>query len=201
MVPYFLLTGVLIERIKDKVAQFVRDYPWVSTQVAEPLGMNELLFGVFDDRIAQALSGEHALPCDTCKYRVEFAGQEEHIGGLKNLLWSLRHQFTHNQAMPHTHAHKPMKKHVFVCGNVDCAERGSIGLLSTLRESLKRLGLRKEVVVTRTACMGRCGEGPTVAVYPDGIWYRGVQAEDVDELIEEHLTNDRIVARLVDNIM
>ena len=49
--------------------------------------------------------------------------------------------------------------------------------------------------------MGRCGEGPTVAVYPDGIWYRDVQPDDAKELIEEHLTGDRIVSRLVDNIM
>ena len=49
--------------------------------------------------------------------------------------------------------------------------------------------------------MGRCGEGPTVAVYPDGIWYRGVQAEDTEELIEKHLMNDQLVTRLVDDIL
>jgi (2Fe-2S) ferredoxin len=49
--------------------------------------------------------------------------------------------------------------------------------------------------------MGRCGEGPTVAVYPDGIWYRGVKETDAKELVEEHLLGDRLVSRLVDNIM
>lgn len=201
VVPYFLLTGVLIDRIEEKVRAFARDYPWVPVEIASPLGLDELLFEVFDERIEQAFSGSHALPCDTCRYRIALPNQEEHLGGLKTLLWSQRHRLTHNQAMPHTHAHKPMKKHVLICGNVDCADRGAIGLLSTLRAELKQRGLRKEIEVTRTACMGRCGEGPTVAVYPDGIWYRGVQADDVKELIEEHLTNDRIVARLVDNIM
>ena len=42
--------------------------------------------------------------------------------------------------------------------------------------------------------MGRCGEGPTVAVYPDGIWYRGVHAGDAEELVREHLLGDRLVA-------
>lgn len=201
VVPYLLLTGVLIDRIQEKVRAFARNYPWVPVEVAPPLGLDDLLLDVLDERVEQACSGAHALPCDTCRYRIELPGQQEHLGGLKTLLWSQRHRLTHNQAMPHTHAHKPMKKHVLVCGNVDCADRGSIRLLSTLRGELKQRGLRKEIEVTRTACMGRCGEGPTMAVYPDGIWYRGVQADDVNELIEEHLTGDRIVARLVDNIM
>jgi sirohydrochlorin cobaltochelatase len=38
-------------------------------------------------------------------------------------------------------------------------------------------------------------------VYPDGIWYRGVVEADVGELVREHLLGDRLVARLVDNIM
>ena len=49
--------------------------------------------------------------------------------------------------------------------------------------------------------MGRCGEGPAVVVYPDGIWYRAVHEPDVHDLVHEHLLGDRIVARLVDNIM
>jgi (2Fe-2S) ferredoxin len=58
-----------------------------------------------------------------------------------------------------------------------------------------------DIKITRTLCMGRCGEGPTVAVYPDGIWYRAVKPEDAPELVQEHLLQDRLVARLVDNIM
>jgi (2Fe-2S) ferredoxin len=49
--------------------------------------------------------------------------------------------------------------------------------------------------------MGRCGEGPTVAVYPDGVWYRGVNAADANELVDQHLVRDRLVARLIDGIM
>jgi (2Fe-2S) ferredoxin len=49
--------------------------------------------------------------------------------------------------------------------------------------------------------MGRCGEGPTLVVYPDGVWYRGVSEADAASLVDDHLVGDRIVARLVDNIM
>ena len=113
----------------------------------------------------------------------------------------MRHAFTHTQAVPHVHAHKPLAKHVLICGNADCAERGSLALLGSVRRLLRKAGRDMDIRVTRTGCMGRCGEGPTVAVYPDGIWYRGVQEEDAREFVEEHLLHDRIVARLVDSIM
>ena len=108
---------------------------------------------------------------------------------------------THSQAMPHVHAHQGMRKHVLVCGNVDCAARGSIALIAGLRRALKRIGREREIKITRTSCMGRCGEGPTVAVYPDGVWYRGVNPADANELVDQHLVRDRLVARLIDGIM
>jgi len=200
VVPYFLLTGVLIERINEKVANFSKDYPWVKTEVAEPLGMHDKLFETIEYRLEQAESGA-PMACDGCRYRTPLPQQEEHVGGLKALLWSRRHSFTHNQAMPQEHTHKPMKKHVLVCGNVDCVDKGAIKMLASLRKDLKDRGLQKEIGVTRTSCMGRCGEGPTVAVYPDGIWYRGVQASDTEELTEKHLINDQLVTRLVDDIL
>ena len=108
---------------------------------------------------------------------------------------------THSQAIPHQHAHQAMRKHVLVCGNVDCASRGSIALIAGLRRALRRIGRDREIKVTKTSCMGRCGEGPTVAVYPDGVWYRGVSPADGNELVSQHLVQDRLVARLIDGIM
>jgi (2Fe-2S) ferredoxin len=70
-----------------------------------------------------------------------------------------------------------------------------------LRRELKAQGLMERMRVTRTGCMGRCGEGPTLVVYPDGVWYRGVGEADVHALVHEHLLGDRLVAKLVDNIM
>jgi (2Fe-2S) ferredoxin len=35
-----------------------------------------------------------------------------------------------------------------------------------------------------------------MVVYPDGVWYTYVDREDIDEIIEEHLVNGRVVERL-----
>ena len=201
VVPHFLLTGVLIERITEAVEKFAKDYAWVRTAVAPPFGVHDYVLDVLDERVRGALGEGDPLPCNSCKYRTALPGQEEHVGGLKALLWSVRHTYTHNQAMPAEHTHKPLRKHVLVCGNVNCTENGSIKTLAALRSGLKQRGKEKSIEVTRTGCMGHCGDGPTMVVYPDGIWYRGVQAEDIEEVIEEHLENDRLVSRLVDNIM
>ena len=201
VVPYFLFGGRLLTRIHEQVAVFQARYPWIKTELAPHLGNDDRLLKLMAERFDEAMEGERPLPCDACQYRVPVSAVTGHVGGLKALLWSLRHGFTHAQAMPHVHAHRPLTKHVLVCGNVDCADGGSIPLIATLRRLVKDAGRDQDIRVTKTSCMGRCGEGPTVAVYPDGIWYRGVKEADAKELVEEHLLGDRLVSRLVDNIM
>ncbi len=201
VVPYFLFTGRLLVRLSEQLAAFAARYPWIRTTLASHLGIDARLLALIDERVQGALGGARPLPCDTCAYRTPVGGVVDKVGGLSALLWSLRHGFTHTQAMPHQHAHAPLVKHVLVCTNADCAERGSVTLLGDLRRQVKDAGRQKDIRVTRTGCMGRCGEGPTVAVYPDGVWYRGVAAKDAEELVREHLLADRLVARLVDQIM
>jgi sirohydrochlorin cobaltochelatase len=199
VVPYFLFDGRLCDKLRAETAAFHQHYPWIRTAVAAPLGPDARLMSLIDERVAAA--GTAALPCDTCQYRAPVAGVVKAVGGLRALLWSVRHSFTHAQAAPHLHAHRPLTKHVLVCGNADCADRGSLPLIDGLRQHLRQAEHNRDIRVTRTSCMGRCGEGPTVVVYPDGIWYRGVTASDADVLVREHLLNDRLVAHLVDNIM
>jgi sirohydrochlorin ferrochelatase/(2Fe-2S) ferredoxin len=201
VLPYFLFDGRLTEKLAGQVAEFAARYPWIRTSVARHLGPDPRLLDVIDERVSEAIAGRSALPCDTCQYRAPVAGVVKNVGGERALLWSLRHSWTHGQAAPHRHAHRPLTKHVLVCGNVDCADGGSIPLIEALRRALKDAGRQDDIRVTRTSCMGRCGEGPTVAVYPDGIWYRKVRAEDAEEVVREHLLGDRLVGRLVDNIM
>ena len=53
-----------------------------------------------------------------------------------------------------------------------------------------------EIVLTDCGSVGFCSIGPTVLVYPEGIWYAQVQPEDVREIIEEHLEKGDVVERL-----
>ena len=46
-------------------------------------------------------------------------------------------------------------------------------------------------------CLGRCDVGPVIVVYPQETWYTYIDEEDIDEIIESHLKNDKIVERLL----
>jgi sirohydrochlorin ferrochelatase/(2Fe-2S) ferredoxin len=199
--PYMLFAGRLTQRITAKVREFAERAPWIQFLVAAPLGMHLKVFATLHERIESARRGQGVLPCDTCQYRRPIGAATREVGGLRALLWSVRHEVTHGQAMPHEHAHRPLAKHVLVCTNADCANRGSIGILRSLRRAIKDAQQSAQIRVTRTGCMGRCGEGPTLVVYPDGVWYRGVSEPDVAALVHEHLLGDRLVAKLVDSIM
>jgi (2Fe-2S) ferredoxin len=44
--------------------------------------------------------------------------------------------------------------------------------------------------------MDRCSEGPVLVIYPEGTWYTYVDKDDLDEILQEHLINGRVVERL-----
>lgn len=66
------------------------------------------------------------------------------------------------------------------------------------KERVKELGLSGpgQVRVNQAGCLDRCEEGPCVVVYPEAVWYTYVERSDIDEIIEEHVKNGRIVERL-----
>ena len=93
-------------------------------------------------------------------------------------------------------------RHVFVCtqargggGKPSCGARGSAELLAALERAIAaRPGLAATVGVTACACLGPCFDGPNAVVYPDGVWYAGLEVGDVDDLIA-HLAGGPVVER------
>ena len=100
---------------------------------------------------------------------------------------------------------EPFQYHVFVCTqekpeNVkSCSAACSGDVLAALHREMEMQGVAGDVQVTTCGCLGLCDEGPVVIVYPDGIWYRGVKAPDVPEIVSSHLRSGKPVARLVWN--
>ncbi len=45
-------------------------------------------------------------------------------------------------------------------------------------------------------CLDACAYGPSIVVYPEGVWYGHVRPEDVPEIVESHLVNGIPVERL-----
>lgn len=95
--------------------------------------------------------------------------------------------------------------HIFVCCNQRapghrrgcCDADGSQRLRSAFKTEVKRRELGPEVRANMSGCLEQCEYGPAVVIYPQGIWYGGVQPEDVPRIIEETVVNGRILPDLL----
>jgi NADH:ubiquinone oxidoreductase subunit E len=60
--------------------------------------------------------------------------------------------------------------HVLVCKGGDCKKRGSKAVRSALKDELRAEGMKRDVRVDSTDCLGLCKHGPNLVVYPGGTW-------------------------------
>jgi len=90
-----------------------------------------------------------------------------------------------------------IRSHVMICGGTGCTAGGSQAIQAAMAEELKKKGLEDEVRIVQTGCFGLCSMGPIMIIYPEGVFYSRVSADDVPEIVEEHLLKGRIVERLV----
>ena len=92
--------------------------------------------------------------------------------------------------------------HVFCCVNQReeghprgcCADKGSVELREYIK--VREMGL-KRVGINSSGCLDRCELGPSVVVYPEGVWYRCETKEDVDEVLKTHIRDGGRVRRLM----
>ncbi len=99
------------------------------------------------------------------------------------------------------------RQHYFFCTNErpegadrpSCGRCGSARLRAYFKARVKSLGLNEgpeRVRINTAGCLDRCEEGPCLVVYPEGIWYTYVDESDLDEIIQSHLIEGRVVERL-----
>lgn len=97
------------------------------------------------------------------------------------------------------------QKHIFICINERkagdkrgcCSSSGSLDLLDHIKGRVHELGLKGKVRINKAGCLDACSQGPTMVIYPDDIWYAPRTKEDMEEILSEHIQNNRPVERLV----
>lgn len=94
--------------------------------------------------------------------------------------------------------------HIFVCTNqrsgsdkLSCGETHGLEVLSELKKQVKDLNVNLKIRANKSGCLGICDLGQTIAIYPDGTFYVGVQKDDIKEIIESHIVNKIPVERLI----
>jgi nitrite reductase/ring-hydroxylating ferredoxin subunit/(2Fe-2S) ferredoxin len=88
--------------------------------------------------------------------------------------------------------------HVFVCTSGEtCPTQGDTEkFVKVLRDGARQAGKQTEVRVNKAGCFSQCGHGPMIVVYPDDVWYAGVQESDLAEILSSHIVGGRPVERL-----
>ena len=91
------------------------------------------------------------------------------------------------------------QKHVFVCttGGTCPTQGDTEGFVKEMRAAISKAGLHTAIRVNKSGCFSQCGNGPMVVVYPEDVWYAGVRAEDLEEIVQSHLLGGKPVERLV----
>lgn len=99
---------------------------------------------------------------------------------------------------------KRFSKHIFICENKRpdghprgcCSDKGSVEIREHFKTRLKELGLNTDVRANASGCLDACEFGVSVVIYPEQIWYGGVTKDDVEEIIQSHIIDNKPVDRL-----
>jgi (2Fe-2S) ferredoxin len=97
------------------------------------------------------------------------------------------------------------QRHVFVCINERapghprgcCKSRGGEEVRTALKRELTARGMQEMVRANNAGCLDQCEQGVTMVVYPEQVWYGGVTAADVPEIVERHIIGGEYVTRLM----
>jgi len=90
-------------------------------------------------------------------------------------------------------------KHIFVCvnqkpdGKKCCGESFGLEAVQRLRDKIKEANLFYTVRAQKAGCLDFCSQGPAMVVYPEGVFYGNLTLDAVDQIVEEHLINGRVV--------
>ncbi|RMG80313.1 MAG: (2Fe-2S) ferredoxin domain-containing protein, partial [Bacteroidetes bacterium] len=82
----------------------------------------------------------------------------------------------------------PYLAHIFVCINdrhgsrPSCADHNSEEFKKELKKFINDSGWKGKVRVSTSGCLGLCGNGPNVIIYPQGILFSQVKYDDLNEI-------------------
>lgn len=89
------------------------------------------------------------------------------------------------------------KHHVFVCSfGKTCEKGGGIDVFKAMKYAAREAGLGDTVRINKSGCMNQCGHGPMVVVYPQDVWYGGVDVDGGLRIVGEHLVGGEVVESL-----
>ena len=85
-----------------------------------------------------------------------------------------------------------------------CAGKNAVALRDYAKSAMKKalrespeLQAKGAIRVNNAGCLDRCEQGPCLVIYPEGIWYTYWDEKDIDEIINSHIKQGKVVKRLL----
>ena len=98
---------------------------------------------------------------------------------------------------------EPFRYHIYMCtqkkpeGAPSCLKIGAQETLVTLKNELAQAKVSDDVQVTECVCLGICGKGPNMVIYPQGIWYTGLNPQRISKIVNDHIVNNNPVDEFI----
>ncbi len=86
---------------------------------------------------------------------------------------------------------------IAVCGGPGCLANQCLEVRDAFVNEIAAKGLTDKVDVRTTGCHGFCECGPIALIYPQEIFYQRLSIDDIPEIIEETIINNKTVDRLL----
>ncbi len=86
---------------------------------------------------------------------------------------------------------------IAVCGGPGCLANQCLEVRDAFVNEIAAKGLTDKVDVRTTGCHGFCERGPIALIYPQEIFYQRLSIDDIPEIIEQTIVNNKTIDRLL----
>ncbi len=86
---------------------------------------------------------------------------------------------------------------ISICAGAGCVASGADEVIEAFKNEIEQEGLAATVNTKGTGCPGFCEQGPVVVIYPEEICYLQVKPEDVPEIVDQTIKQNKVIERLL----
>jgi len=85
------------------------------------------------------------------------------------------------------------KHRVYVCAGAGCVSSNCALILDTVTKEIENIGMKEQIKVYETGCMGTCAVGPVMLILPERVFYTDLNERKAKEIIKAHVLGGKVL--------